>query len=233
MKKFSINKGDAVAFLRSQKDKSIDLIITDPAYESLEKHRKKGTTTRLKHSKSSSNDWFKIFPNSRFGELFIEMYRVLKDDSHLYMFCDSETMFIAKPAAEKAGFKFWKPLIWDKVNIGMGYHYRSRCEFILFFEKGRREINEPSVDDVIRFKRIYNGYPTEKPVKLSSILIEQSSNENEIVCDPFMGSGSVGIAAFLSGRQFLGCDLSPKSLAIVGERFRRHSRSNLSHDVRF
>ena len=41
-----------------------------PAYESLEKHRAIGTTTRLKHSKSSSNDWFKIFPNARFGELF-------------------------------------------------------------------------------------------------------------------------------------------------------------------
>lgn len=41
----------------------------DPPYESLEKHRAIGTTTRLKHSKASSNDWFTIFPNARFSLL--------------------------------------------------------------------------------------------------------------------------------------------------------------------
>ncbi|HEX7837768.1 MAG TPA: DNA methyltransferase [Kofleriaceae bacterium] len=73
-----------------------------------------GTTTRLKHSKSSSNDWFSIFPNARFPELFAEVYRVLARNTHFYLFCDPETMFVAKPIAEQAGFKFWKPLIWDK-----------------------------------------------------------------------------------------------------------------------
>jgi DNA modification methylase len=107
-------QADAVAFLESLPDQSVDLAITDPAYESLEHHRAIGTTTRLKHSKASSNDWFQIFPNARFPELFREFYRVLRRDSHLYLFCDQETMFVAKPAAEAAGFKFWKPLVWDK-----------------------------------------------------------------------------------------------------------------------
>jgi DNA modification methylase len=111
---FQLTRGDAVAWLRTLPDASIDLVITDPPYESLEKHRAIGTTTRLKHSKASSNDWFEIFPNTRFPELFSEVYRVLKKDSHFYLFCDPETMFVAKPAAEEAGFKFWKPLIWDK-----------------------------------------------------------------------------------------------------------------------
>jgi site-specific DNA-methyltransferase (adenine-specific) len=127
---------DAVTWLHAQESASLDLIITDPAYESLEKHRAVGTTTRLKRSKASSNDWFEIFPNSRFNELFAESYRVLKNNRHLYMFCDPETAFIVKPMAESCGFRFWKPLIWDKRKIGMGYHYRARYEFILFFEKG-------------------------------------------------------------------------------------------------
>ena len=67
-------------------------MITDPPYESLEKHRAIGTTTRLKHSKASSNDWFTVFPNARFGELFAEAFRVLKRNTHLYLFCDAETM---------------------------------------------------------------------------------------------------------------------------------------------
>ena len=43
---------DAVDWLRDQPAESLDLLITDPAYESLEKHRAVGTTTRLKHSKA-------------------------------------------------------------------------------------------------------------------------------------------------------------------------------------
>ncbi len=111
---FHLSRGDAVAWLRSLPSESIDLVITDPPYESLEKHRAIGTTTRLKHSKASSNDWFSIFQNSRFPELFVEVHRVLKRNTHFYLYCDPETMFVAKPLAEAAGFKFWKPLIWDK-----------------------------------------------------------------------------------------------------------------------
>ena len=112
--RFQLTRGDAVAWLRTLPDESIDLVITDPPYESLEKHRAIGTTTRLKHSKASSNDWFEIFPNARFPELFVEVYRVLKRNTHFYLYSDPETMFVAKPLAEAAGFKFWKPLIWDK-----------------------------------------------------------------------------------------------------------------------
>jgi site-specific DNA-methyltransferase (adenine-specific) len=49
------------------------------------------------------------------------VYRVLRPNRHLYLFCDPTTMFVAKPEAEAAGFEFWKPIIWDKKRIGMGY----------------------------------------------------------------------------------------------------------------
>ncbi len=112
--RFQLFHGDAVAWLRTLASESVDLLVTDPPYESLEKHRAIGTTTRLKHSKSSSNNWFAIFHNDRFPELFAEVHRVLKRDAHFYLYCDPETMFVAKPIAEAAGFKFWKPIIWDK-----------------------------------------------------------------------------------------------------------------------
>jgi len=218
--KFKLNQGDAVEWLKTFKPNSVDLMITDPPYESLEKHRKIGTTTRLKKSKSSSNDWFAIFPNSRFPELFSEVFRVMKKNSHFYMFCDQETMFIAKPMAEAAGFKFWKPIVWDKMRIGMGYHYRASYEFILFFEKGKRKLNDLSIPDVLHVPKIFNSYPTEKPVDTSLILIKQSSEKNQIVVDPFMGSGSVGIAALATDRRFMGNDISEKSLKFVQERLK-------------
>lgn len=209
---YGVVLSDAVSYLRTLPDASVDLVVTDPAYESLEKHRAIGTTTRLKHSKSSSNDWFSIFPNTRFFELFCEVHRVLKNDTHFYLFCDPETAFIAKPEAERAGFRFWKPLVWDKASIGMGYHYRARYEFILFFEKGKRKLNDLGVADVITQKRIFKGYPTEKPPEVSEVLIKQSTEEGALVVDPFMGSGSVGVAAGRLNRSFRGCDISPSSI---------------------
>ncbi len=205
-------------WLRSLPSESVDLVITDPPYESLEKHRAIGTTTRLKKSKASSNEWFSIFPNSRFPELFGEVYRVLKRHRHFYLFCDPETAFVAKPLGEAAGFKFWKPLIWDKVSIGMGYHYRARYEFVLFFEKGKRKLANLGVPDIIRVPRVRNGYPTEKPVEVSDVLVSQSSVVGEIVCDPFVGSGSVGVAAIKAGRSFWGADTLPDALSTSRER---------------
>ncbi|HET7539822.1 MAG TPA: site-specific DNA-methyltransferase [Polyangiaceae bacterium] len=210
---------DAVQWLRSLPSDSLDLLVTDPPYESLEKHRAVGTTTRLKVSASSSNPWFTVFPNARFPELFAEVYRVLKRNSHFYLMCDQETAFIAKPLAENAGFKFWKPLVWDKVTIGMGYHYRARYEFVLFFEKGKRRLNDLGIADVLRVPRVRGGYPAEKPSQLSETLILQSSSAGDLVADPFMGSGSVGAAALKLSRRFLGNDVSDSALAYARARF--------------
>jgi site-specific DNA-methyltransferase (adenine-specific) len=215
---FSLSNRDAVAWLERLPAGSVNLAITDPPYESLEKHRAIGTTTRLKHSKSSSNDWFAIFPNARFDELFTQLYRVLAKNSHLYLFCDPETMFVAKPAGERAGFKFWKPLIWEKRSLGMGYHYRARYECVLFFEKGKRKLADLGISDVISVARVRNGYPAEKPVAVSEVLVQQSSSAGELVIDPFMGSGSAGVAAARHGRNFAGNDLCREAVEITERR---------------
>lgn len=216
--KFWLSQLDAIEYMKKLPDRSIDMICTDVPYESLEKHRKVGTTTRLKHSKGSSNDWFQIFPNARFEELFCECYRVLKRDSHLYFYCDWETMFIAKPIGESAGFRLRKPLVWNKMKIGMGYSYRAQYENILYFEKGKRRLNDLGIADVLPFPRIRNGYPTEKPVELNEIFVRQSTLPGEIVLDMFMGSGSAGAAAVKNGRVFFGNDIDAKSIVHARER---------------
>jgi site-specific DNA-methyltransferase (adenine-specific) len=215
---YRLARGDAVEWLGGLPAESVDLVVTDPPYESLEKHRKVGTTTRLKHSKASSNDWFTIFPNERFEALFAQVYRTLKANRHFYLFCDPETAFVAKPIGEAAGFKFWKPLVWDKVKIGMGYHYRARYELILFFEKGKRKLKDLGVPDILEAPRIKGGYPAEKPPELAETLIRQSTEAEAIVCDPFMGSGSTGVAAARLGRPFLGCDLCQEAIEITERR---------------
>jgi site-specific DNA-methyltransferase (adenine-specific) len=226
---FKLEKQDAVEFLQGLAPACVDLMITDPAYESLEKHRKRGTTTRLKRSKASSNKWFPIFRNARFPEFFQAAYRALAKNAHLYMYCDDETAYVVKPIAEAAGFKYWKRIVWDKMRIGMGYHYRARCEYILFFEKGKRRLQNLGMPDVFDLKedpegyvlecaRIHKGYPTEKPVMVSEKLIIQSSLPGEFVVDPFMGSGSVGVAALKHGRVFSGCDVEDEAITLAEQR---------------
>jgi site-specific DNA-methyltransferase (adenine-specific) len=209
---FRIHQCDAVQWLSDLVPESIDLIVTDPAYESLEKHRAVGTTTRLKKA------WFEIFPNERFPALFAAMYHALKQNSHLYVICDETTADIVKPIGRAAGFTFWKSIVWDKRKIGMGYHYRAKSEWCLFFEKGKRKLHDLGIADVlegpdcgpdwIKADGIRNGYPTQKPIELLKVLIGQSSDPGSVVADPFGGSFSTGQAAALLGRHFAGCDIS-------------------------
>lgn len=213
-----IEKADAVTWLRSLPHSSVDLVVTDCAYESLEKHRRVGTTTRLSHSDRSSNDWFPIFKNERFEELFKEFYRVMVKNSHFYFHCDAKTMFVAKPVAEEVGFKFWNVLVWDKQKMGMGYHYRHQTEFVLFFEKGKRKLNSLSVCDLLPFPNSQREYPTQKPVPLETVFIEQSSALGELVCDPFVGSGTTAVAALSCGRKFIGCDVKRKAVDLALKR---------------
>ena len=143
------------------------------------------------------------------------MFRVLKPDTHFYLFCDAETMFVAKPEAERAGFRFWKPLVWDKRTIGMGYHYRARYEFILFFEKGKRRLNDLGVADVITgaaHPSRLSGRKAASPSPRSSSA--RARRPGDLVADPFMGSGSVGVAAVKLGRRFLGTDLNPEAVRL-------------------
>jgi len=215
MPTFSVMHTDALELLRELPDESVNMIVTDPPYESLEKHRKVGTTTRLK------KEWFDIFPNHLFFTLFEQFYRVLARNSHFYMFSDQETMrwIIRNDVVEATKFKFWKPIVWDKVKIGMGYHYRARYEFILFFEKGKRKLRNLGIPDIIESPRIHRGrYPTEKPVEVFSVLTSQSTIPGELVLDPFIGAGGSGVAALQHGCNFIGADTEQKAVKISRDR---------------
>ena len=105
----------------------------------------------------------------------------------------------------------------------------SRDHAHLFFEKGKRKLNNLGVSDVITEPRVINGYPTEKPVRVSEVLIQQSSDEGDIVVDPFAGSSSTGVAALRHGRRFAGNDLS--TLAIDTSRGRLLAEGGVEEQV--
>lgn len=214
MPAFHLALGDANAWLRSLPDESVDLVVTDPPYESLEADRAIGTTTRLR-------DWFPVEGPVYLAGTMRQLYRVLRTDRHLYWFSDHRAARWAVPALEAAEFEFHKPLIWDKRRIGMGYHYRARYEMILFASKGSRPLNDRGVPDVLSVAAPRGGYPTEKPVALLRTLVTQSTLPGELVVDPFMGSGSTGHAALdpdAAPRRFMGCDVGGKALVLARDR---------------
>ena len=70
----------------------------------------------------------------------------------------------------------------------------------------------------ITHPRVIGGYPTEKPVAVSEVLVRQSTSPGALVIDPFMGSGSVGVAATGLGRHFAGNDLCREAVDTAGRR---------------
>ena len=225
-KPFKIIQMDAIEYLRTIPDESVNLILTDPPYESLEKWRNVGTTTRLGFEKrlnedgkkvvdrSKEQNWFVTIANERLEELLTEFERVMKKNSHLYIHCDETTRDILRPLIDKVGLKFWKSLVWDKRAIGMGYHWRAQYEFILFAEKGKRKLNNLGLGDLLPIKRLKGKqyYPTQKPLKLAQMIIENSSAVGDVVLDTFMGAGTTGMAAIRTGRIFWGSDVSEKAV---------------------
>jgi len=79
--------------------------------------------------------------------------------------------------------------------------------------------------------RIRGGYPAEKPIEIADVLVRQSSQEGDVVADPFMGSASVGVAALRAGRSFLGNDLNPEALRIAQMRLQEISLGRTPAEV--
>lgn len=108
----------------------------------------------------------------------------------------------------------------------MGQFYMNQFEYILFLRKGAGvKINNCGTSDILsvanKKTKDENGkniHDTEKPVDLCKILIENSSNENDTIIDPFMGVGACGVAAKQLNRKFIGIELDDTYFGIAKKR---------------
>lgn len=130
-----------------------------------------------------------------FSEWLPEVYRVLKDGTHCYVMVNARNLKDLWIEAEKVGFVFQNLLIWDKGNATPNKWYMQAYELILMLRKGKaRNINKMGTSNIIRVPNIIRtkAHPTEKPAELMMVLVENSTNEGEVVLDPFMGVGGGG-----------------------------------------
>lgn len=122
--------------------------------------------------------------------------------------------------AEKIGFKFQNIIIWNKGNATPNRYYLNAYEMILMLRKGNaKNINNMGTKNILDIKNIRGKtHPTEKPVELNEVFILNSSDKNGTVLDPFMGTGSCGVACKKNGRSFIGIEIDEKYFNIAKER---------------
>lgn len=234
---FELYNDDCMNVLHNIENESIDLIVTDPPYK-VTARGNAGTSGGMLVSKQAMKG--KIFEHNNIDcDVYAsEFYRVLKDGSHCYVMTNHVNLIHMLNVFTDCGFHFIKSLIWDKGNKIMGQYYMSQYEYILFFRKGKgKKINHCGTSDILsvpnkKTKGIdgKNIHDTEKPVELMKILIENSTQENEVVLEPFMGVGSTGIACKLTNRQFIGVEKDANYFQIAKDRIEQASVTSTEHE---
>ena len=220
-----LRHGDCLEIMKDIEDNSIDLIVTDPPYKVTSRGSAGNSGGMLQKKINKSGKVF-LHNNIKFKDYLGEFYRILKNGTHMYIMTNHKNLIELLNVATDAGFIFTKSLIWDKGNKIMGQFYMSQFEYILFFRKGKaKKINNCGTSDILSIKnkktKDKNGlnlHDTEKPVELMEILIRNSTKENDIVLDTFMGIGGAGVAAKKLNRNFIGIELDEDYFNIAKKR---------------
>jgi DNA modification methylase len=199
--------GDCLDVMRKMDDKSIDVIITDPPYGI---KRDKGTggdgrfNGRVVKRRVYDDNWDQSRPGK---EYFGEMLRIAR----------VVLIFVGNYFADLLPRgSHW--VVWDKLQTAPSF---SDCELIW--------TNVPR-NNVKMIRREFNGlfgreneryHPTQKPLKVLTWLVDHYSEPGMTIFDPFMGSGSTGVAAVMAGRNFIGVELLKKYYDIARMRIER------------
>ena len=213
---------DCLLGLKEIQDLSIDLILTDTPY---------GINFKSNMDKTNRFDFIFNDDNLDFFEPFIkEAYRILKNNSCMFLFCRYDNYPYFYNVCLKHGFNIKNCLIWknNKALGGLGdmeSSFINNYEFVLFAMKGRRILFKDRLGrtfGLIKDDSINNPmqliYPTQKPLGILRKLIKITTLESDTVLDCFCGSGSTLLASKQTNRNFIGMDINPIAVEIARKR---------------
>jgi len=205
---------------------TIDLIVTDPPYEvNYGERSKELSALDNKREKQIARDKGYHTMKIEYPYFCKEFYRVLKENAHIYIWSGEKQIEHWCREMREAGFKFSGILFWLKerqtLDISFGYNYNSKIEECLFFRKGKKKLNMLGLSNVFT-ERMRDEYfhPTQKPLNITKKFIRNSSVENDLVLDPFLGSGTTAIACKQLNRKCIGFEISDYFYDISIERLR-------------
>ena len=188
----------------------VDAVVTDPPYGvSFQSNRRE-----TRHDKIYNDDNLEWIPS-----LSSALYAVLEDNSVMISFYGFPHIDVFMSNWKLAGFVPKSHFIWLKNNIGCGWFTRPQHEAAYLLTKGSPPKPETAPSNVIRANMTGNEYhPTQKPVTLMERLIKPYTAIDSTILDPFMGSGTTGVACAKMGRKFIGIELDPDYFDIACRR---------------
>ena len=236
--------GDALEVLKTLPDESVDCVITDPPYNISQEGKKlaRKNLSSKQHKRNSDilldfGEWDRKSEKKYYEfteNWFKEVVRILKPKKWFATFFSKERIgYFSCPLNgffKKYGFKTRTIIAWHKTNPSPSFrkmNFLSSTEFIVVGSKGKSKI-----PNFLEQKYMHNFFetpnsssyqqtihPTEKPESLISWLVKILSNQQEIILDPFAGSGTTMIVAEKLGRNSIGIELNPKYTELIKKRF--------------
>lgn len=204
----------------------VDLVITDPPYSSGARTDSEKQVRGAMLRSMEDSDWFSHDAMTTWGfnwfirSVFSDMRQALPEGAHVYVFIDWRQTPNVYGMMEACGFRVNHCLVWNKGHFGMGAYWRNQHENIVFASNGMpTAMLDRGMGSVITCSNVSPAarvHPTEKPADLLVTLID--AVPGKVVFDPFMGSGSTGVAAVRAGRSFVGVEINPGHFETACER---------------
>lgn len=218
--RMKLYKGDCLEVMKQIPSESIKCIITDPPYKTTKRGSYSGTGGFFKTEEYNSGNGGISINEVKPEQYLPEIYRVMEESSHGYLMCSDKTLINFSLKLKAAGFHIIRNLVWVKNNCITGTFYMSNHEYVIFFRKGKGvKINNCGTKTALHFDNPKpKAHPNQKPIELIEVLINNSSNKNEMILDPFMGSGSTGVAAKNTNRNFIGIEMDNNYFNIAKNR---------------
>lgn len=219
--------GNAYELIKNIPDKSVDLIVTDPPYE----WQKGGEMTGLFRKGVSSRNFMYEIENTNLDKgidysILDEFVRVMKK-INIYIWCNKDQLYKYMEYFVGKNKCYFEIIIWHKTNVTplCGNKYLTDKEYLLFFrEKGVKVLGEYSTKQTVyisssnREDKTQFLHPNCKPLEIIKNTIINSSNQGDIILDPFVGSGTTCVAAKELGRQYMGFEINEKYYKIAVDR---------------
>lgn len=197
---------DCLEGLKQLEDSSVDCIITDPPYgiNYISNRYKNGNP-----HKEIANDDTLYIPLD-------ELWRILKPTGAMFVFYSYKVPLMDKRVKNR--------LIWVKNNWTAGDlegDFGNQYESIAFMPKEQFKLKSKRYSNVWHFNRVSPDklkHPTQKPVSIIRRLIKAGTKENDVVLDPFMGSGTTAVASQELDRRFIGFELDEGYCEVANNR---------------
>ena len=203
----------------------VDCVITDPPYK-ITSRGNGGNSGGMFQKKEVNNG--KVFKHNDIDikDWINKLYELLNENSHCYIMTNNKNIYHYLDVIKGTEFHYIKNLIWVKDNKIMGQTYMSQFEYIIMLRKGKhKRINNCGTSDILEFKNRKMKdkdnktiHDTEKPVELMKVLIENSTKENDIILDCFMGIGAVMVGCKNTNRNGIGIELDKVYFDIAKKR---------------